>query len=68
LKKSSSAGRDFFTKLGPQITLPPVPIFGVNKQITKSRGVGWEAIAVASFGNLFAMDLLDLVLGVVAAT
>jgi hypothetical protein len=26
LKKSSSAGRDFFTKLGPQIRLPPVPI------------------------------------------
>jgi hypothetical protein len=30
LKKSSSARRDFFTKLGPQIRLSPVPIFGVN--------------------------------------
>jgi hypothetical protein len=30
LKKSSSAGQDFFTKLGPQIRLSPVPIFGVN--------------------------------------
>jgi hypothetical protein len=30
LKKSSSAGPDFFTKLGPQIRLSPVPIFGVN--------------------------------------
>jgi hypothetical protein len=30
LKKSSSARRDFFTKLGPQIRLPSVPNFGVN--------------------------------------
>jgi hypothetical protein len=30
LKKFSSPGRDFFTRLGPQIRLPPVPIFGVN--------------------------------------
>jgi hypothetical protein len=30
LKKFSSAGRDFFTKLGPQISPSPVPIFGVN--------------------------------------
>jgi hypothetical protein len=32
LKKSSSAGRDFFTKLGPQIRLSPIPIFGVNNE------------------------------------
>jgi hypothetical protein len=30
LKKPSFSGRDFFTKLGPQIRLLPVPNFGVN--------------------------------------
>jgi hypothetical protein len=30
LKKPSFFGTDFFTKLGPQIRLPPVPNFGVN--------------------------------------
>jgi hypothetical protein len=30
LKKPSFPGRDFFTKLGPQIRLLPVPNFGVN--------------------------------------
>jgi hypothetical protein len=34
LKKSFSARRDFFTKLGPQIRLSPVPNFGVNTVLT----------------------------------
>jgi hypothetical protein len=43
LKKSSSVGRDFSTKLGSQIRLPPVPNFGVNSK--KSAAVDGTAAA-----------------------
>jgi hypothetical protein len=33
LKKPSFSGRDFFTKLGPQIRLPLVPNFVVNSTL-----------------------------------
>jgi hypothetical protein len=39
-----------------------------KKQIAKSRGVGGKAVSVSYFSSLLAMDLLNPVAGVVAAT
>jgi hypothetical protein len=40
----------------------------MKEQIAKSRGVGGEDVTVACFSRLVATDLLDPVVGVVAAT
>jgi hypothetical protein len=56
LKKPSFSGRDFFTKLGPQIRLPPVPNFCVNRKKSYQRFchrdrrvLSWVASALTLF-------------------
>jgi hypothetical protein len=39
-----------------------------EEQIAKSSGIDGEAVAVACFGSLFAMNLLDPVAGIIATS